>query len=42
MQPLPGRRFVGEVKEEWNGKFRDDIRSFLKGDNGTARTLATG
>ena len=21
--------------KEWNGKFRDDIRSFMKGDGGT-------
>jgi isoamylase len=25
---------------EWNGPFRDDIRRFLKGDDGTARTAA--
>ena len=32
--------FVGDSWKEWNGKFRDDVRSFLKGDNGMARTLA--
>jgi isoamylase len=26
--------FVGDSWKEWNGKFRDDIRSFLKGDRG--------
>ncbi len=25
---------------EWNGKFRDDIRSFIKGDNGMIHALA--
>ena len=32
--------FVGDAWKEWNGKFRDDVRSFLKSDNGMARTLA--
>src|SRR5262249_55495795 len=27
--------FVGDSWKEWNGKFRDDVRSFLKGDNGS-------
>lgn len=27
--------FIGDSWKEWNGKFRDDVRSFLKGDNGT-------
>ncbi len=26
---------------EWNGKFRDDIRSFIKGDDGCVSALAT-
>ena len=26
-------RFVGDTWKEWNGKFRDDIRAFLKGDS---------
>jgi glycogen operon protein len=26
--------FVGDAWKEWNGKFRDDVRSFLKSDNG--------
>ncbi|MCI8785485.1 MAG: glycogen debranching protein GlgX [Eubacterium sp.] len=26
---------------EWNGKYRDDMRSFLKGDNGKAHTAVT-
>ena len=33
--------FVGDSWKEWNGKFRDDVRSFLKGDNGTVSRLAT-
>ena len=31
--------FVGDSWKEWNGKFRDDVRSFLRGDSGTARTM---
>ena len=26
--------FVGDAWKEWNGKFRDDVRSFVKSDNG--------
>jgi isoamylase len=32
--------FVGDSWKEWNGKFRDDIRAFLKGDGGTVPALA--
>jgi isoamylase len=32
--------FVGDAWKEWNGKFRDDVRSFLKSDNGMVRALA--
>jgi isoamylase len=32
--------FVGDSWKEWNGRFRDDVRAFLKGDNGMARALA--
>jgi glycogen operon protein len=32
--------FVGNAWKEWNGKFRDDIRSFIKGDRGTVTKLA--
>ena len=32
--------FAGDSWKEWNGRFRDDVRSFLKGDRGTARVLA--
>ena len=31
--------FVGDAWKEWNGKFRDDIRSFVKGDNGAVTKL---
>ena len=34
--------FVGDSWKEWNGRLRDDIRSFLKGDDGTIRALAFG
>jgi len=33
-------RFVGDSWKEWNGRFRDDVRAFLKGDDGTARAMA--
>ena len=33
--------FIGDSWKEWNGKFRDDIRSFMKGDSGTLSPLAT-
>ncbi len=32
--------FVGDAWQEWNGRFRDDVRSFLKGDAGTVPRLA--
>jgi glycogen operon protein len=32
--------FVGDFWKEWNGKFRDDIRSFVKSDNGYVRAVA--
>jgi isoamylase len=32
--------FVGDSWKEWNGKFRDDVRAFIKGDNGVARAMA--
>ena len=32
--------FVGDSWKEWNGKFRDDVRSFLKGDRGTVGRVA--
>jgi len=33
--------FVGDSWKEWNGKFRDDLRSFMKGDDGTVPKLVT-
>lgn len=33
--------FVGDSWKEWNGHFRDDVRSFLRGDNGTVSKLVT-
>lgn len=27
-------RFIGDSWKEWNGRFRDDVRSFLRGDEG--------
>jgi len=32
--------FVGDSWKEWNGRFRDDVRSFLKADAGTVQSLA--
>jgi glycogen operon protein len=31
--------FVGDGWQEWNGKFRDDVRAFVKGDPGTVASL---
>jgi isoamylase len=33
--------FVGDAWQEWNGRFRDDVRRFLKGDNGYVSRVAT-
>jgi isoamylase len=32
--------FVGDAWLEWNGRFRDDVRSFVKSDNDRVATLA--
>ena len=32
--------FFGDSWKEWNGRFRDDVRAFLKGDNGMSRAMA--
>jgi glycogen operon protein len=32
--------FVGDSWREWNGRFRDDVRSFFRGDNGSAGRVA--
>jgi len=32
--------FVGDSWQEWNGRFRDDVRRFLKGDNNTVSRVA--
>ncbi|HEX5107256.1 MAG TPA: glycogen debranching protein GlgX [Vicinamibacterales bacterium] len=34
-------RFVGDAWQEWNGRFRDDVRSFVKGDGGSVSGIAT-
>ena len=31
--------FIGDQWKEWNGRFRDDIRSFMKGDRGSVSRL---
>jgi isoamylase len=33
-------RFIGDSWHEWNGRFRDDVRAFLKGDEGLVPALA--
>jgi isoamylase len=33
--------FVGDSWKEWNGKFRDDVRRFLKADRQTVRLFAS-
>jgi isoamylase len=32
--------FIGDSWKEWNGRFRDDVRRFVKGDSGTVHLLA--
>ncbi|MGE5818522.1 MAG: glycogen debranching protein GlgX [Deltaproteobacteria bacterium] len=32
--------FVGDSWKEWNGRFRDDVRSFLRGDEGFVGSFA--
>ncbi len=32
--------FIGDSWKEWNGRFRDDVRRFVKGDGGTVGMLA--
>jgi glycogen operon protein len=32
--------FVGDSWREWNGRFRDDVRSFFRGDHGSLRNFA--
>lgn len=36
-----GRAFPGLTWQQWNGKFRDDVRRFVKGDNGLVSSLMT-
>src|SRR4051794_41955283 len=31
--------FVGDAWQEWNGRFRDDVRSFLRGEAGAGSRL---
>jgi glycogen operon protein len=32
--------FIGDSWKEWNGRFRDDVRSFFRGDKGSVRHFA--
>jgi glycogen operon protein len=32
--------FIGDSWREWNGRFRDDVRSFFRGDEGSVASLA--
>jgi len=32
--------FVGDSWKEWNGRFRDDLRSFFRGDEGSVARVA--
>ncbi|MBA4015689.1 MAG: glycogen debranching enzyme GlgX [Pirellula sp.] len=32
--------FVGDAWKEWNGRFRDDVRDFFRGDGGAVRRMA--
>ncbi len=33
--------FIGDSWQEWNGRFRDDVRRFLKGDNDSVSRVAS-
>jgi glycogen operon protein len=33
--------FVGDKWQEWNGRFRDDVRRFVKGDAGSVSAMAS-
>ena len=32
--------FIGDSWKEWNGRFRDDVRAFLRGETGSVRRVA--
>jgi isoamylase len=32
--------FIGDSWQEWNGRFRDDVRRFIRGEDGTVAALA--
>jgi len=32
--------FIGDTWKEWNGRFRDDVRSFFRAENGSLRNFA--
>jgi glycogen operon protein len=32
--------FIGDAWKEWNGRFRDDVRSFLRGEDSTVKHMA--
>jgi glycogen operon protein len=34
-------KFVGDAWQEWNGRFRDDVRRFVRGDAGVVGALAS-
>ena len=34
-------QFVGDRWQEWNGRFRDDVRRFVKGDDNSVPAIAT-
>jgi isoamylase len=38
---LLGRTFPGIMWRQWNGRFRDDVRGFVKGDDGLVPALMT-
>jgi len=33
--------FIGDSWKEWNGRFRDDVRSFMRGDKGSVSNFVT-
>jgi isoamylase len=32
--------FIGDSWKEWNGRFRDDVRAFFRGETGSVKTVA--
>jgi len=40
-RPVQVGTFAGDSWKEWNGRFRDDVRSFFRGEEGSINALST-